>query len=89
MTLWAPFWYSGTNMGFEVDIDVPRLLVHFFGHSAERLVVESLAPSADVIHGCLTDDGMSIFGELSVAKTHLAAFLTSMGADCIRINKRT
>lgn len=78
-------------MGFEVDIDAPGCLVYFFSHPAERLIIEGLAPSADVIHGCLADEGLSILlsAIVSVARTRLAAFLTSIGADCIRMKRRT
>jgi hypothetical protein len=78
-------------MRFEINVDVPRWFVYFFCHPTERLVVECLASGADVVHGCFADE--KSVGSISVSvgkgKAHLAAFLTSIGADCNRINRRT
>jgi hypothetical protein len=76
-------------MRFKVDIDVPGRFMYLFGHSTKWLVVKSLAPGADIIHRCFADEGVSILTSLSTEKIYLAAFLTSIGADCIRMNRRT
>lgn len=55
-------------MRFEIDIDVPRRSFYLLSHSAKRLIIESLAPGADVIHRCFADGCISVFGDLSLTR---------------------
>jgi hypothetical protein len=81
MTFWAFFCYRGSTMRFIVNVYIPGWFVYFFGKSSKRLVVESLAAGANVVHRCFAARGSGILLSLSAKQTHLAAFLTSIGAD--------
>jgi hypothetical protein len=42
-------------MRFEINVGIPRWFVYFFYHPTERLVIECLAPGANVVHRCFAD----------------------------------